>query len=77
MKNLLFDIEEIPTIKDSLQVRTPSGRFTTKAVKGEFDKLRQQMVAMVMQRRSVWRQIREKDEEIKRLKAKLREYESN
>ena len=73
MNNLLFDIEEITTHHRDAQVRAPSGRFTTKAVKGEFDKMRSTIVMLIRQRQSVYRQLRAKDEEIIRLKQKINE----
>jgi len=67
----LFSLEEIPCIK-SVQVRDPAGRFTTQKMKCEFDRLRNQIVTLIRQRQSVYRQLRAKDEKIAELETKIK-----
>ena len=68
----LFPEEEIqqPKVerKKKDPARDPAGRFTTKAMMEEFNKLKIQISTLIRQRQSVYRQLRQKDEEIIRLK---------
>lgn len=51
--------------------RNLKGQFTTLKFKSELDILRTNIVAEVRRKESLWRQLRQRDEEIAALKAKL------
>jgi len=77
----LFSLEEIPCIK-SVQddekevIRNPWGEYTTEKAKRQLDRLRNQfrnqIVTLIRQRQSVYRQLRAKDEKIAELTLQIK-----
>ena len=67
--NTLFDTKEF-----AVQPRLVDGSYCTARTKKAIDRLRTCIVGEVRRRDSFWRQLRQRDEEILELKAKLRKF---
>lgn len=69
MEATLFD-----DLKYTVKPRSTNGTFCTTRTKKTIDRLRTCIVGEIRRRNSFWKQLRQRDEEILALKAKLRNF---